>query len=161
MKQSSPQAYQLILSSDVPEAVDKDFLQKTFTTTLHTLNWSIDGSIALAFVTQQESQQLNMTYAHNNYPTDVLSFVYNDSVGPTNKNNQKIVGEIAICTEIAKQQADAYEVSTQSEIILLLIHGLMHLHGLDHQDSGSQASFEHMQNGIMESLKLEYHSMPW
>ena len=71
------------------------------------------------------------------------------------------IGDIAICDELAKKQAEDFATSYESELILLLLHGSLHLLGYDHQDSPQTASMESLQSDIMKSLKLNYRDFKW
>lgn len=110
-------------------------------------------NIGVSFVDEKSMRQLNKHYAGDDYATDVLSFEY--------KENPESIGDIVICSELAKKQADQFSVSYESELILLLLHGSLHLLGHDHQDSAQTASMEHLQSDIMKLLKLSYRDFKW
>jgi probable rRNA maturation factor len=75
--------------------------------------------LSVAFVDWRTMQHLNSTYRHRNQPTDVLSF--------------EDLNEIIICYEVAHKQAKLLNHSTDQEIKNLLIHGVLHLIGFNHQ----------------------------
>lgn len=156
MKSSNSIAKQFIVASVLPSHITREFLLKVINTTIKHTKWLPKGSISIAFVSKQRSKLINDEFANNNYATDVLSFDYTN-----NKLKSEYAGEILICNSIAKEQAVKYGVDFESEIALLLIHGLIHLSGLDHQNGDQKASFEILQSGILRSLDLKYHSMLW
>jgi len=79
-----------------------------------------------------ELHRLNLTFLGNDYPTDVLSFP-----------NENALGEIAISAERAEAQARLFGHSRMDEIRILMLHGLLHLSGMDHEhDHGEMASAE-------------------
>lgn len=156
MQKNDSIAKQFIIASDLPDHITNDFLFGVIGNALKHMKWSPKGNVSIAFVSKQKSQLINKQFANNDYPTDVLSFDYTEY-----KLESEFVGEILICSTIAKEQAREYEVDFESEIALLLVHGLMHLSGLDHQNESQKASFEILQSGILRSLDLKYHSMPW
>ncbi|HEY6992057.1 MAG TPA: rRNA maturation RNase YbeY [Bryobacteraceae bacterium] len=79
-----------------------------------------------------ELQRLNRTFLKNDYPTDVLSFANGDALG-----------EIAISAERAAAQAQSFGHSLLDEIRILMLHGLLHLSGMDHEkDRGEMARAE-------------------
>jgi probable rRNA maturation factor len=148
---------QLICASALPDNVTKQFLEDVFRTTLDIARFSPECNISLAFVSQAKIKALNMEFAKNNYPTDVLSFSYpGKAILPSD-----ISGEVVICTSIAKSQAKENNTDLLSEIALLFAHGLIHLAGKDHQTKAQQASFDSLQSAIIESLSLKYRNMPW
>lgn len=116
---------------------------------------AIEGQydLGLSFVDREEIKDLNSKYANNDYPTDVLSFEYGDKDGD--------FGDIAICTEIAQQQAIDNEISETEELSLLLIHGTLHLLGYDHQTEAETASLDKLQGDIMKLLNYNYRNFKW
>jgi probable rRNA maturation factor len=79
-------------------------------------------------------RQLNLTFLGNDYPTDVLSF---SSAGAPNE-----LGEIAISMERAAAQAAESGHSCLDEIRILMLHGVLHLTGLDHETGDGQMARE-------------------
>jgi rRNA maturation RNase YbeY len=117
------------------------------------LNLEDQVSIGLAFVDKKTIQELNAKYANNDYPTDVLSFEYGQG--------EVSIGDIAICTEIAKQQAKENDISDQVELSLLLVHGTLHVLGYDHQTKAEIASIDAVQGDIMKILNYKYRDFKW
>jgi len=76
-----------------------------------------------------ELRSLNAQFLGKNYATDVLSF--------PNQNTEAGMGDIAISIQRARAQAREWRHSTEDEIRILILHGLLHLLGMDHEsDSG-------------------------
>lgn len=115
--------------------------------------FKLRGSITVAFVSRPRSRKLNRQFSGHDYATDVLSFAYEPDSTPTTPA-PPILGDIAICTSIAKKQARQHKISLLAEVNLLLVHGLLHVLGFDHDQPLTQASFENTQNAIMKELKL-------
>jgi len=83
----------------------------------------------------RELRRLNATFLGRDYPADVLSFPSGQDSGP--------LGEIAVSTERAARQAREFGHSTADEIRILILHGLLHLLGMDHErDRGRMARAE-------------------
>jgi len=98
-------------------------------------------SVAIAFVTDTEIARLNKTYRKKNKPTDVLSFPA-QSAKRTNK--KKFLGDIAIAPAVARRYAKKNGRTLQSEICVLILHGILHLLGYDHEtDRGQMDRVEH------------------
>jgi len=108
---------------------------------LRQLNLKSDN-VAIAFVTDAEIARLNKTYRKKNKPTDVLSFPAPSSAKRPNRN--KFLGDIAIAPAVARRYAKKNGRSLQTEICVLILHGLLHLLGYDHEtDRGQMDRVEH------------------
>jgi probable rRNA maturation factor len=98
-------------------------------------------SIAIAFVTDSEIARLNKAYRKKNEPTDVLSFPAQPAKRP---NKNKFLGDIAIAPAVARRYAKKNGRTLQSEICVLILHGILHLLGYDHEtDRGQMDRVEH------------------
>jgi probable rRNA maturation factor len=85
----------------------------------------VSGEVAVLITSSQQIQQLNRRFRRKNKPTDVLSFPREDG------------GDIAISAEIAQSNAQRFRHSTAAEIKVLILHGMLHLAGYDHEtDNG-------------------------
>lgn len=98
--------------------------------------------VSLGLVGPREIKRLNWKYRKKNRPTDVLSFLYEDS------------GEIVLCPKIIRQNAKLFKTSFKKELNRILIHGLLHLAGYDHE--GSKAEAERMRE--KESYYFRYNA---
>ncbi len=89
-----------------------------------------NAELSMVFCDDDFIQKLNKDYRGKNEPTDVLSF-------PIDEENFepeiRLLGDIVISTETALRQADNLNHPPLFEIVFLLIHGLLHLHGYDHK----------------------------
>jgi probable rRNA maturation factor len=91
-------------------------------------------NITCLITTDREMRALNHRFRGQRHPTDVLSFPSGEESG---------AGEIAISLDRAREQAAAYGHSLDEEIRILMLHGVLHLTGMDHEtDSGEMASEE-------------------
>ena len=79
--------------------------------------------VSISFISRSAMKELNMKYRKKNRPTDVLSF---------NMNEGNILGDVVICSSVAKENAKKYGTSLKAEIARLVAHGLLHLLGHDH-----------------------------
>ncbi|GAB0174496.1 MAG: hypothetical protein HHAS10_03750 [Candidatus Altimarinota bacterium] len=110
------------------------------------------GLIDLAFLHDGEIQELNRTYRGIDAPTDVLSFHYVDDYSFTEVDS--IVGEIVLSESKILAQAKEHNHSPREECEILIIHGLLHILGFDHEtDSDFEEMWEH-ESKIRETLGL-------
>ena len=111
-------------------------------------------SLNVAFVSIDEITKLNNAYRKKDSPTDVLSF-------PREGNMVCSLGDIVICSSVAARQAKEYGHSLEREIAFLALHGLLHLLGYSHDESGlgkeTKAGDEmvKLQNEILASLGMD------
>jgi probable rRNA maturation factor len=96
-------------------------------------------------------RRLNLQYRKKNYQTDVLSFE-----APLVFRKVGQLGELVICLPVLKRQAAEQGHSPESELDILLIHGLLHLLGFDHErgpkDAASMSRWERKLLGRLPGL---------
>jgi conserved hypothetical protein TIGR00043 len=96
-----------------------------------------DGELSLSFVTDQEITALNQKHLFRPRHTDVLAFSMRE--GDFIEINPSLLGDVVISVETAKKQADAKGHVFEEELCLLLIHGILHLLGYEHEIPGPPA----------------------
>jgi len=101
----------------------------------------------IILVSKKRIIQINKKYRFENTATDVISFTADNEF--INKN---ILGDIFICPEIAKKQADKYNHSLEKEIIILSIHGILHLMNFDHTTDNGEMNI--IQDYLISVLEL-------
>jgi len=84
--------------------------------------------VSLYITDDEEIRELNRTYRNKDRPTDVLSFPFGEEVGGV-----KLLGEIVISQDTALRQAQKLGHSLREEVRRLVVHGLVHLLGYDHE----------------------------
>lgn len=90
-----------------------------------------------------ELRRLNREFRKKDYATDVLSFPSSDGPQPDLPDTEPMLGDIAISLDRAEQQARVMNHSTEQELRILMLHGVLHLTGLDHEnDRGEMACAE-------------------
>ena len=97
------------------------------------------GAFTCLVTDDREVRRLNLQFLGRNYATDVLSFPSARVKGMAEAG----LGEMAISAETASKQARDYGHSVEHEIGILMLHGLLHLLGMDHErDRGRMARAE-------------------
>jgi len=101
----------------------------------------------VCFVSDEDIGQMNSVYRGKAVPTDVLSFPWegDDGSGPEEAGDEfrNFLGDIVISVATAERNARAEGHSTEEEIRLLILHGVLHLMGYDHEtDQGEMNSLE-------------------
>ncbi len=89
----------------------------------------MEGSVAVELCSAERISLLNERYRHKSGPTDVLSF----EGGESDESGLMHVGDLAICLKVARSNGRALGHSLDQELKRLLLHGLLHLRGYDHE----------------------------
>jgi len=93
--------------------------------------------LSLLLTDDAEIRQLNKTYRNLDQATDVLSFPQDEDA--VNESGDTLLGDVVISVETAARQAEEHYLSFNEELILLAIHGILHLLGYDHERSPQDA----------------------
>lgn len=102
----------------------------------------LSGSVSVLLTGDAQIRQLNRDYRGKDVPTDVLSFPAADLEG-SDRRRTRLAGDLAVSLQTAARQAQAFGHPLESEVKILLLHGLLHLAGFDHEtDSGQMARRE-------------------
>jgi probable rRNA maturation factor len=110
----------------------------------------LKGQVAVMFTTDRVIRRLNRQFRGKNKATDVLSFPA--APMPGLKPSEQLVGDLAISVETALKQANGQGHPLRTEIKVLMLHGLLHLAGYDHEaDTGQMARRE---RALRTQLKL-------
>ncbi len=103
----------------------------------------IRGHISVLLTDDAALRELNRTYRKKDKATDVLSFPAGEPVKGTGRKTELQGGDIAISLATAARQAEAFGHDLKTEVKVLLLHGTLHLSGLDHEtDEGQMARRE-------------------
>ena len=93
-----------------------------------------NGEVGIIIADDATLEELNRLYRSKNGPTDVLSFSYleGESIEGKDVDEDFAVGDIFISLDRASEQAVENEHSLEQELLLLILHGVLHLTGFDH-----------------------------
>ena len=107
------------------------------------------AELCLVLTGNAEIQELNAKFRKRNYPTDVLSF----PAGEELPVGVQLLGDVVISVEKAREQAKQRARTLDEEIVTLLIHGIVHLLGYDHERSPKDARITgRLENKIYSAL---------
>ena len=99
-----------------------------------------DRAISLLLVDDNEIQKLNNAYLNRNKPTNVLSFAMTE--GEFGNINPQILGDVVISVQTAYRDAMVGHIDFMDELEFLMIHGLLHLLGHDHENASAEKAAE-------------------
>jgi probable rRNA maturation factor len=109
-----------------------------------------DGELSILIVNDPEIAKLNKTYLGRSGPTNVIAFSMQE--GPFGQINPNLLGDVVISLDTAAREAEDAGISVESRLDQLLIHGVLHLFGFDHDKTSEQAKAMRMKEE--ELLKL-------
>jgi probable rRNA maturation factor len=137
---------------------DSGLLQEDVVTKMHLITKSIlidegeEGSVVNLKITDtDEITNLNNTYRAKNKSTNVLSFV-NDDVSKDITNN---LGDIAICYEYVDKEAKDEGKNLDDHLIHMLVHGLYHILGYDHENNEGASVMEAKEINKLKELNIK------
>lgn len=103
--------------------------------------------ISIAIVDDHTIHRLNRQYLQHDYPTDVLSFVLE-------RTADLLEGEVVVSAETARAQAARYAWSAHDELLLYVIHGLLHLVGYDDQTPAGREEMRCAEDRYLEQCAV-------
>ena len=112
------------------------------------LNFTI-SSLNIIFISEYEIEKINKNFLNHKGSTDVITFNYFD--------NKELDGEIVISVDDAQYYAGKYKVSLSSELLRLVIHGILHMVGYDDQTASDKRIMKSLENKyvkIFENINL-------
>jgi len=124
-----------------------------------------DTEVSLLFVDPGAIAALNGRVLGKEGPTDVLSFPIEDEPGPTGRSPDfggsgpgssaeqgtlTLLGDVVICPVVAARNAAEHEVPLDDEVALLVVHGLLHLLGMDHEEEAEAQRMEALEQQLLK-----------
>ncbi len=141
----------LIITNQTEQNIDmNDKLADVIKTVLETEGLSLAYEVSISFVDKDEIHRLNKEYRGVDRPTDVLSFPMDADFFI--EGIDTMLGDIVICMDIAKEQAEEFGHSLDREIMYLTAHSCLHLLGYDHMDKEEKLAMRSREKEVMKSL---------
>lgn len=106
----------------------------------------VDTVLTLRLVDREEGQALNAAYRGKDYATNVLTFSLTES--------PVLMGDIVICAPVVIEEAAAQGKPLLHHYAHLTVHGVLHLHGYDHEIEAQAHLMEAMEIAILQQLKI-------
>lgn len=153
--ESSPFEIETVHREPAPLSVADDILRQATMTTLAAENVT-SAEISLVLTDDAEIHRINLDFLGHDYATDVISFLLNDDE-PTiarSPDGPRIEGELIISVETAERAARERDGDFASELVLYVVHGLLHLCGYDDQTELDRAKMRRREADILSRLAL-------
>ena len=96
-----------------------------------------EAELSIVFVGDAQIQQLNRRYLNRDKPTNVLAFPMQE--GPFSGLHPQLLGDLVISVDTAKRQSNRFGLDDKGMITLLMIHGILHLVGYEHEGPSKRA----------------------
>lgn len=106
------------------------------------------ASLVVRVVDEKEIQSLNQRFRKRNAPTNVLSFPFERLMGIEEEH----AGDVIICYPVAKAESSKQMVDFSAHFAHLLVHGILHLFGYDHQQDEEAERMESLERDILSDL---------
>jgi probable rRNA maturation factor len=113
-----------------------------------------DAAVTVRFVGTPEGRVLNEVFRGKDYATNVLTFVY-DAAEP-------LAGDIVLCAPVVRREAKAEGKRLSDHCAHLVVHGMLHLQGFDHDTPRAARSMEARETAILTSLRVpDPYALPY
>ncbi len=113
-----------------------------------------EAELSVAFIDEGRMAEINERYTGHEGPTDVLAFPLDEDEEESGAPSEEpqLLGDVVICPAVAARHAAEYESSTEAEMSLLLVHGVLHLLGYDHASDDEAAAMRRREAKILETF---------
>jgi probable rRNA maturation factor len=126
-----------------------------------------ETEVSLLFVDEDAMAKLNEQFLGKSGATDVLSFPIEEETGPTGRSPDfggtgpgtpaevgalTLLGDVVICPVVAARNAQEHGVALDDEVALLVVHGLLHLLGMDHEEDAEAERMEALERQLLQKF---------
>ena len=143
---------------DEQQVIDEDTknqIESLLTFAAKKENITEEAELSISFVDEEEIQAINRDYRDKDKVTDVISFsLEEDEPKIEGLDMPRVLGDIIICLEVAKEQAESYNHSLSRELGFLALHGFLHLLGYDHMTEEDEKEMFSRQDEILNEFGL-------
>ena len=138
----------IFIENESGQAFPADLLERAARAALD-LSGAPDADLTIVLVDDEHIQALNRDFLGHDAPTDVLSFPADE---PDPETGRRYLGDVVISLACAETQARERGHAVESEMQLLVVHGVLHLLGHDHAETGEKTRMWAAQAGALERL---------
>lgn len=112
-----------------------------------------DARLTVRFVGGAEGRRLNAAFRGKDYATNVLTFVYDDVANGRQPGSPgALAGDIVLCVPVMRREARAGRRPLRAHCAHLVVHGILHLQGYDHEDDANAAVMEDRERSVLARL---------
>lgn len=112
-----------------------------------------DAEVTVRLVGATEGRELNRDFRGKDYATNVLTFVYGEGGGmPDEDGDAPLAGDLVLCVPVVVREAAEQGKPVAAHFAHLIVHGMLHLQGYDHEDSDEAEEMEALETRILAEL---------
>jgi probable rRNA maturation factor len=114
-----------------------------------------DAQVTVRLVGEAEGRALNRDYRGKDYATNVLTFAYAEGEELADRaeaGGGMLAGDLVLCVPVVVREATAQGKTLEAHFAHLLVHGMLHLQGLDHENEAEAAEMETLETAILRTL---------
>ena len=108
------------------------------------------AELTIRFVDADEGRVLNRDYRAKDYATNVLTFAYNE--GEELADDEPTRADIILCTDVLEKEALEQKKSVEEHTAHLVVHGVLHAQGYDHEDDEEASEMEQLERDVLFAL---------
>jgi len=154
----------VIIDGDLAECPEVSWLRSVAEQVLIAQGVSSNAELGLVITTRERVQELNRSYRGKDEPTDVLAFYMTSTAEEAGAESPSFVtppdgmlhlGEVIISYPQAVMQAKEHQHSVKKELAILIIHGLLHLLGYDHDKPEPERQMRDREKEILNQIEVD------
>ena len=109
-----------------------------------------EATLAVRFVDADEGRELNRSYRGKDHATNVLTFPYDDAASP----DAAVEADIVICMPVLEAEALAQKKPLSAHLAHLVVHGVLHAAGHDHEDPQDAETMEQLERDVLARFRI-------
>ncbi len=142
------------LSNETEVHINEPRVLQTAIFAMGYMGLEIETELSISFIDIDQMRQLNLDYMQEDAPTDVLAFPMDElkPAAPGQRAEVGILGDLVFSPHYIKNQAESQNAEFEDELDLLVVHGVLHCLGFDHQEETEHKEMFDLQAEILEAL---------
>jgi probable rRNA maturation factor len=140
-------SHKLSLSVQYPDPRLKDSITRALVRRWVQAALFAPAEFAIRFVDAEEGRTLNRDYRGKDYATNVLTFAYTED-----EASETTQADIVLCTDVLQREAAEQKKTLEEHAAHLVVHGVLHAQGYDHEDKEEAEEMEALEIEILDTL---------
>lgn len=148
------------ITNETDAPVDQEWLASIAGAVLEVEGYPSPTEVHLLLVSDDDIAAQNREFLGREGPTDVLSFPLESLTpgqppAPASDGPPLYLGDVVIAPDHVRRQAEELEVDFESELALMVVHGVLHMMGYDHESDSEAAAMEAIESKVLSGVGLE------